>query len=120
MSEPLFEGEGEGPEYETIFALGSNCGVSNLAAVTKANYLCNELGLDTITMGATIATAMELAERGYLPKSDVGRNLRFGDPEAIVEFTRMTGVREWFRRHFGRREPFAGSAIWSSRAGHGL
>jgi len=96
VNEPLFEGEGEGPEYETIFALGSNCGVSNLAAVTKANYLCNELGLDTITMGATIATAMELAERGYLPKSDVGRNLRFGDPEAIVELTRMTGVREGF------------------------
>jgi len=113
VKESPFAGEGEGPEYETIYALGSNCGVNNLAAVTKVNYLCNELGLDTITMGATIATAMELAERGYLPESDVGRNLRFGDPEAIVEFTRMTG----FRNSFG--DILAeGSLLLAQRYGH--
>jgi len=96
VAEAPFQGEGEGPEYETIYALGSNCGVDNLAAVTKANYLCNELGLDTISMGATIACAMELSEKGYLPKKDVGRSLRFGDGEAIVELARMTGLREGF------------------------
>ena len=96
VDEPTFKGEGEGPEYETIYALGSNCGVDNLAAVTKANYLCNELGLDTISMGATIACAMELCERSYLPEADVGRPLRFGDAHAIVELTRMTGRREGF------------------------
>jgi aldehyde:ferredoxin oxidoreductase len=96
VNEPPFEGEGEGPEYETIYALGSNCGVANLAAVTKANYLCNELGLDTITMGGTIACAMELSEMGALPEGDVGRPLRMGDGEAVVELTRMTGLREGF------------------------
>lgn len=96
VDEAPFEGEGEGPEYETIYALGSDCGVSNLAAVTKANYLCNELGLDTISMGSTIACAMELMERGYLTEADVGKPLRFGDGEALVDLTRMTGFREGF------------------------
>lgn len=96
VDEPPFDGEGEGPEYETIYALGSNCGVDNLAAVTKANYLCNELGLDTISMGSAVACAMELSERGFLPEKDVGRRLRFGDPHALVELTRMTGYREGF------------------------
>ncbi len=93
---PGFEGEGEGPEYETLYAYGSDCGVSDLAAVTKANYLANELGLDTISMGATIACAMELMEKGYLPESDAGRKLAFGDGKAIVELTRMTAHREGF------------------------
>jgi len=96
VTDSPYEGEGEGPEYETVYSLGSSCGVDNLAAVTKANYLCNELGLDTISMGATISCAMELSERGYLPEADVGRQLRFGDPEAIVDLTRMTGLREGF------------------------
>lgn len=91
-----FKGEGEGPEYETIYAFGSQCGVKNLAAVTKANYLCNELGLDTITMGSTIACAMELYEKGYLPETDIGRKLEFGDAHAIVELTRMTAYKEGF------------------------
>jgi aldehyde:ferredoxin oxidoreductase len=91
-----YQAEGEGPEYETVYALGSNCGVENLAAVTKANYLCNELGLDTITMGATIGCAMELSERGYLSEHVVGRPLRFGDEQALVDLTRMTGMREGF------------------------
>ncbi|HSJ57112.1 MAG TPA: aldehyde ferredoxin oxidoreductase N-terminal domain-containing protein, partial [Anaerolineae bacterium] len=59
-----YAGEGEGPEYESIGSLGSACGVDNMAAITKANYLCNELGLDTISTGLTIATAMELYTKG--------------------------------------------------------
>ncbi|MBI9087472.1 MAG: aldehyde ferredoxin oxidoreductase family protein [Desulfobacterales bacterium] len=93
---PGFEGEGEGPEYETIYAMGSNCMIDNLAAVIKANYLCNELGLDTITMGATVACAMELVDRGYLSEEEVGRSLKWGDGEALVELTRLTGYREGF------------------------
>ncbi len=96
VTEPPFQGEGEGPEYETVYALGSNCGVDNLAAVTKANYICNELGLDTISMGSTIACAMEMAERGFLSEKEVGRPLSFGDAEALVELTRITGLREGF------------------------
>ena len=92
----VFGGEGEGPEYETIYAMGANCMIDNLAAITKANYICNELGLDTITMGATIACAMELVERGYLPEDIVGRPLAWGDAAALVALTRQTGYREGF------------------------
>jgi len=96
VDDPRFSGEGEGPEYETIYAMGSNCMVNDLAAITKANYICNEMGLDTISMGATIACAMELVERGFLPEAEVGRPLKWGDAEALVELTRLTGMREGF------------------------
>jgi aldehyde:ferredoxin oxidoreductase len=96
VSEPPYEGEGGGPEYETIYAFGSDCGVDNLAAVIKAGYLCNELGLDTISMGATIACAMELSEKGWISEAVIGKPLKFGDAEAIVELTRQTAYREGF------------------------
>lgn len=96
VEDPVFGGEGEGPEYETIGSLGSACGVDNLAAITKANYICNELGLDTISAGVTIACAMEMYELGLIPESDIGRPLRFGDGEAVVEMVRLAGLREGF------------------------
>lgn len=65
--------EGEGPEYESLWALGAACGIADLDAVAEANYLCNELGLDTISTGSTIACAMELVERGIIDS-----DLRFG------------------------------------------
>ncbi len=89
-----YQGAGEGPEYETIWALGATCAVDDLEAITKANYLCNELGLDPITMGSTIACAMELYEKGYLPESATDIPLRFGDADAMVEATRKTAYRE--------------------------
>jgi len=91
-----WQGEGEGPEYETLASLGSSCGVDELEAIIKANYLCNELGLDTISMGMTIGCAMELFEKGLLPRQDVGRTLNFGDAEAMVALTEQTGLREGF------------------------
>lgn len=96
VEEGPYQGSGEGPEYETIYSLGSACGVDDLAAITKANYLCNELGMDTISMGGTIACAMELYEAGHLPESEVGRPLRFGDAAAMVELTRLTAARQGF------------------------
>jgi aldehyde:ferredoxin oxidoreductase len=89
-------GEGEGPEYETVWALGASCGIDELAPIAKANYICNELGIDTIDAGATIACAMDLAESGYLPESDIGRPLKFGDADAMVELVAKTGTREGF------------------------
>jgi aldehyde:ferredoxin oxidoreductase len=71
------------------------CGVDNLEAITQANYLCNEYGLDTISMGATVACAMELYEKGYLPKKDAsGIDITFGNADAIVKLTEMAGKRE--------------------------
>ncbi|MBI4186402.1 MAG: aldehyde ferredoxin oxidoreductase family protein [Chloroflexi bacterium] len=91
-----YAGEGAGPEYETICSLGSNCGIDNLAAITKANYLCNELGMDTMGCGHTIACAMELFERGFLSQEDVGMRLNFGNAEVMVKLVEMIGHREGF------------------------
>ncbi|MBN1314992.1 MAG: aldehyde ferredoxin oxidoreductase family protein [Anaerolineales bacterium] len=96
VDDPDYAGEGEGPEYETIAALGSSCGVSNLAAITKANYVCNELGLDTISTGMTISCAMEMFEKGFLPEADTGRPLRFGDADTVIELVKLTAYREGF------------------------
>jgi len=96
VTEPDFAGQGEGPEYETIYSMGSNCAIDNLSAVTKANYICNELGLDTITMGSTLACAMELYEKGYISEKEVGFPLKWGDGHALVKLTKMTGEMEGF------------------------
>jgi aldehyde:ferredoxin oxidoreductase len=91
-----FAGEGHGPEYETTGAFGASCGIDNLAAVAKANFLCNELGLDTISTGMTISCAMELYEKGFLPEKDVGAKLNFGNAEAMVNLVAQTAYREGF------------------------
>lgn len=91
-----FKGFGEGPEYEAGWSYGADCGVRNLEAISKANFTCNEYGIDPITMGSTIACAMELYDKGILTREELGRDLPFGDDEGIVEFTRMTGAREGF------------------------
>lgn len=87
--------EGGGPEYETIWAFGGDCGVSDLPSVIKANYWCNEYGLDTISAGATIAAAMELYQKGYIKDEELdGLSLEFGNSEAVVEWTKRMGLRE--------------------------
>jgi len=91
-----FKSVGEGPEYEAGWAYGADCGVSDLAAICKASFLCNEYGMDPISLGATIACAMELSEMGAIPEEDVGFKLRFGDPHAIVDLTEATGKNEGF------------------------
>jgi len=96
ITDPTFKGKGEGAEYETIWALGADCGVDDLGAITKANYICSEMGMDPIGLGGTIACAMELSEKGYLPAIGLGRELRFGDADALVELTTKAGNREGF------------------------
>ncbi|HSF81035.1 MAG TPA: aldehyde ferredoxin oxidoreductase family protein [Anaerolineales bacterium] len=75
-----------GPEYETLATFGSYCGVSDLAAVSKANEICNKYGVDTISCGATIAFAMECYEKGIIGLDDTGGiPLKFGDAKAMLE-----------------------------------
>ncbi|HDQ14807.1 MAG TPA: aldehyde ferredoxin oxidoreductase [Sediminispirochaeta sp.] len=83
----------EGPEYETGWAFGAHCGVNDLHAICEANYLCNDLGLDTISAGVTIGAAMELFEKGYLPKEDLedGPEPKFGSSESVVYWTNKMG-----------------------------
>lgn len=104
---------GEGPEYEAVWAYGAQCGIDDLASITKANFLCNELGLDPITMGSTIGCAMELYERGILKKERVGMDLYFGNAEAILELTRKTALREGFGDELAE-----GSYRLASKYGH--
>lgn len=88
--------EGESLEYETIWAFGGQCGISDLNAIARANYLCNEYGIDTISCGSTIGFAMELYERGIITKDDVGFELKFGDADAMVRMVEMIARREGF------------------------
>jgi len=91
-----------GPEYETLATMGSYCGVSNLAAICRANQLCNMYGMDTISCGATIAWAMDCFERGLLTKNDTdGVDLRFGNAEAMVQLVEKIGNREGLGRVLG-------------------
>ncbi|RLG42022.1 MAG: aldehyde ferredoxin oxidoreductase [Thermoproteota archaeon] len=83
-----------GPEYETLAALGSNCGIDDLAAICKGNELCNAYGMDTISTGATIAFAMECFEQGILTKEDAGLDLSFGNAEAMVKLVELIGERK--------------------------
>ncbi len=84
-----------GPEYETIGAFGSACGVDDLRAISKANEICNAYGLDTISTGMTVAFAMECFENGLLTLQDTGDlDLKFGNASAMVELTRQIGERE--------------------------
>jgi aldehyde:ferredoxin oxidoreductase len=81
-----------GPEYETLAALGSNCGVSDLKAVCKANELCQRYSIDTISTGVTISFAMECFERGLLTKADTGgMDLNFGNAESLLKMIEMIG-----------------------------
>jgi aldehyde:ferredoxin oxidoreductase len=85
-----------GPEYETLGTFGSYCGIDDLRAVSLANQLCNEYGMDTIGCGASIAWAMECVENGVLTEAEIGLPLRFGNAEAMVKMTEMIAKREGF------------------------
>ena len=92
-----YKGIVAGPEYEAGWSYGASCGVNDLNEINKANHVCNLLGLDPITMGATIACAMELYEKGYITKEDLeGEELKFGDALSIMKLTEKTGYRQGF------------------------
>ncbi|HPR04383.1 MAG TPA: aldehyde ferredoxin oxidoreductase family protein [Deltaproteobacteria bacterium] len=87
--------EGPGPEYETCGTFGTMMMNPDLAAVIKANELCNRYGLDTISCGSTIALAMELYEKGILSKGDLdGIDLAWGNMEAVMPLIRKIAYRE--------------------------
>ncbi|NLD81065.1 MAG: aldehyde ferredoxin oxidoreductase, partial [Smithella sp.] len=97
VTNPKFAGQGEGPEYETAWAFGPDCGIDNLDAITKANYICNDYGMDTITMGSSVACAMNLFTNGVITTKDTdGIALNFGDEDAMLEMVRKTAEGEGF------------------------
>lgn len=87
--------KGEGPEYETIVMTGPDCGIYDLERIALANYRCNELGVDTISFGGTLACAMELEEKGIIPierKGDL--RLCFGDAEILEKMVELVARRK--------------------------
>lgn len=81
-----------GPEYEPLWAYGSDCGNDDLYTINECNRLCNEYGLDAIGAPCTIAAAMELYQRGFIKEEDcAGVPLEWGSKEALVEWTKRMG-----------------------------
>jgi aldehyde:ferredoxin oxidoreductase len=82
----------DGPEFESITLLGSNCGIDDPAIVTTSEHLCDTYGLDSISTGSTIAFLMECYERGLISKEDTGGlELTFGSVDALIETIHMMG-----------------------------
>ena len=81
-------------EYESSFALGPLVGVGDPNAIIRASRMCDELGMDTISAGATVAWAMESCERGLLSSGDGGPDLRFGSADALMSTLALIGSRE--------------------------
>ncbi len=84
------------PEYETIYAFGPMLGNLDPGSLVKAEELCDQLGLDTISMGVTIAFVLECLERGFLTEKEVGVPLGWGDHRAVHRLVEMTALREGF------------------------
>jgi aldehyde:ferredoxin oxidoreductase len=99
---------GKGPEYESLL-LGSNTGIFDLETVTKANYECNLLGLDTITTAGTISCAMELAEKGFLLDSDI----KFGDKDILIPLIRKIAKKKGIGKELSE-----GSRKFAEKYGH--
>ena len=91
-----------GLEYEAAWALGSDTGVDDIEALTYANFLCNEDGMDPISFGSTVAAAMELYELGALTSEDTGGvELKFGSAEALTTCAELTARGEGFGKELG-------------------
>ena len=91
-----------GLEYEAAWALGSATGIKDLEALTYANFICNEQGLDPISFGATVGAAMELYETGVIDdKITGGIELKFGSAEALTQCVELTGKAEGFGKELG-------------------
>jgi aldehyde:ferredoxin oxidoreductase len=84
------------PEYESIYAFGPMLGNLDPASLIKAEELCDQLGLDTISMGVTIAFVLECLERGFLTQKEIGVPLTWGDHRAAHRLVEMTARREGF------------------------
>jgi len=86
--------EGLGPEYETLAMLGSNLLIDDLEAIIKANYLCDNLGLDTISTGNVIGFIFEAAEKGLIDKNMDGLNLTWSNADTMLKLIEKIAYRD--------------------------
>jgi aldehyde:ferredoxin oxidoreductase len=101
VNSPKYWGATGGLEYESAWSLGASNGVDDLEALTYANMICNEEGMDPISFGATVSAVMELYELGVLTKEQIGCEAPFGSAQALVELVRMTGASQGFGKDIG-------------------
>ncbi len=91
-----------GLEYEAAWALGPDTGVDDIDALTYANFLCNEDGMDPISLGSTVAAAMELFETGAITTEQTGgMELKFGSAEALCWAAEVAATGEGFGKDLG-------------------
>lgn len=101
-NKPEYFGNSGGLEYEAAWALGSNCGVDDLDALTYANFLCNEDGYDPISFGATVSAAMELFEMGVITTKETdGVEFKFGSAVALAKAAEWVSKGEGFGKDLG-------------------
>jgi aldehyde:ferredoxin oxidoreductase len=82
------------PEYETLYAFGSMLDNHDLESIILANHLCELMGIDTISMGVTLAFVAECMEKGIVSKSELGGEVQFGNGPTLIELIRQTAYRE--------------------------
>ena len=81
------------PEYESIYAVGAMLDVADMDAIINANGLCDQYGMDTVSMGVTLSFVAECLEKGLITETDIGGNVRFGDGDGLVELVKATALR---------------------------
>ena len=113
VNNPKYWGATGGLEYENAWSLGSMNGIDDLDALTVANMICNEDGMDPITFGATVSAVMELFTKGVLTKEQIGIEAPFGSAQALIEIAHMTAE----GRGFGK-EVAQGSRRLCDKYGH--
>jgi aldehyde:ferredoxin oxidoreductase len=113
VNKPEYWGASGGLEYEAAWALGAANGVGDLEALQYANLLCNEVGMDPISFGATVGAAMELYDMGVLSKEQIGLEIPFGSAQALATLAEMTAKGEGFGKELAR-----GSKRLCAKYGH--
>ena len=113
QNKPQYWGASGGLEYEAAWALGSANGVNDLDALTYANFICNEQGMDPISFGATVGAVMELYDMGVLTQEQLGIDAKFGSAEALTHFVEITARGEGFGREIAQ-----GSKRLTAKYGH--
>ncbi|HEY5292694.1 MAG TPA: aldehyde ferredoxin oxidoreductase family protein [Burkholderiales bacterium] len=113
VNRPQYFGASGGLEYEAAWALGAANGVNDLEALTFANFICNEQGMDPISFGATVGAVMELYDMGVLTKEQLGIDAKFGSAEALTHFVEITAKGEGFGKEIAQ-----GSKRLTAKYGH--
>src|ERR1035437_5482296 len=113
QNRPQYWGRSGGLEYESAWALGAANGVNDLEALTFANFICNEQGMDPISFGATVGAVMELYDMGVLTKEQLGIDAKFGSAEALTHFVEITVKGEGFGKEIAQ-----GSKRLTAKYGH--